>query len=140
MAIKLNDIFNNADEAFNSAKLEEMFNKTRDVAETMSKKSAERIELGRKRVECLDAKAKLAKYYEKFGRLQYESYIGNEIDSNEYNDIVFHIAQLREKIVAYTEEIEAAKAAFNESVANVSKKAKNTFNPDKNADKGDKKE
>ena len=54
MAIKLSDLFGSMDEAFNNPKLEEMFNKTKDVAENMSKKSAE----------ILDAKAKLAKLYE----------------------------------------------------------------------------
>ncbi|MGN0521018.1 MAG: hypothetical protein ACI4IQ_00125 [Eubacterium sp.] len=135
MPIKFNDIFSNTDEPFNSAKLEEMLNKTRDVAETMSKKSAERIELGRKRVECLDAKAKLSKYYEKFGRLQYAVYTGEEVDAKECEDIANHIAELREKIAVYTEDIEAAKAAFNESVANVTKKAKdgcNTENTENN--------
>lgn len=38
MAIKLSDLFGSMDEAFNNPKLEEMFNKTKDVAENMSKK------------------------------------------------------------------------------------------------------
>ena len=71
MAIKLSDLFGSMDEAFNNPKLEEMFNKTKDVAENMSKKSAERLEISRKKVELLDAKAKLAKLYEKFGKLNF---------------------------------------------------------------------
>ena len=71
MAIKLSELFGSMDEAFNNPKLEEMFNKTKDVAENMSKKSAERLEISRKKVELLDAKAKLSKFYEKFGKLQY---------------------------------------------------------------------
>ena len=55
MAIKLSDLFGSMDEAFNNPKLEEMFNKTKDVAENMSKKSAERLEISRKKVELLDA-------------------------------------------------------------------------------------
>ena len=70
MAIKLSELFGSMDEAFNNPKLEEMFNKTKDVAENMSKKSAERLEISRKKVELLDAKAKLSKFYEKFGKLQ----------------------------------------------------------------------
>ena len=42
MSIKLSELFGSMDEAFNNQKLEEMFNKTKDVAENMSKKSAER--------------------------------------------------------------------------------------------------
>lgn len=131
MPIKFNDIFSNPDDMFNSAKFDEMLNKTRDVAESMSKKSAERIELGRKRVECLDAKTRLSKCYERFGKIQYEAYIGNEIDEDEYNDIVSRIAELREKIAIYTEDIETAKAAFNDYVNNVAKRAKETCNTDK---------
>ena len=70
MSIKLSELFGSMDEAFNNQKLEEMFNKTKDVAENMSKKSAERLEISRKKVELLDAKAKLSKLYEKFGKLQ----------------------------------------------------------------------
>ena len=44
MSIKLSELFGSMDEAFNNQKLEEMFNKTKDVAENMSKKSAERLE------------------------------------------------------------------------------------------------
>lgn len=51
MAIKLSDLFGSMDEAFNNPKLEEMFNKTKDVAENMSKKSAERLEISRKKVD-----------------------------------------------------------------------------------------
>ena len=86
MAIKLSDLFGSMDEAFNNPKLEEMFNKTKDVAENMSKKSAERLEISRKKVELLDAKAKLAKLYEKFGKLNYAKYIGDEISEDEINE------------------------------------------------------
>lgn len=53
MAIKLSDLFGSMDEAFNNPKLEEMFNKTKDIAENMSKKSAERLEISRKRLNFL---------------------------------------------------------------------------------------
>lgn len=53
MAIKLSELFGSMDEAFNNPKLEEMFNKTKDVAENMSKKSAERLEINRKRLNFL---------------------------------------------------------------------------------------
>ena len=35
MSIKLSELFGSMDEAFNNQKLEEMFNKTKDVAENM---------------------------------------------------------------------------------------------------------
>ena len=116
MSIKLSELFGSMDEAFNNPKLEEMFNKTKDVAENMSKKSAERLEISRKKVELLDAKAKLSKFYEKFGKLQYLKYIGEEVSD--------------EKIQLYTAEIEKAKAEFNESMANMAKKTKEALSVD----------
>lgn len=122
MSIKLSELFGSMDEAFNNQKLEEMFNKTKDVAENMSKKSAERLEISRKKVELLDAKAKLSKLYEKFGKLQYSKYIGEEVSDEEITDCANAIADNKEKIQLYTAEIEKAKAEFNESMANVAKK------------------
>lgn len=53
MAIKLSDLFGSMDEAFNNPKLEEMFNKTKDVAENMSKKSAKGLKSAVKRLNFL---------------------------------------------------------------------------------------
>ena len=50
---------------------DELFSKTKIVAESLNKKSAKAFDLSRKRVEYLDAKAKIAKFYEKYGRLQF---------------------------------------------------------------------
>lgn len=127
MSIKLSELFGSMDEAFNNPKLEEMFNKTKDVAENMSKKSAERLEISRKKVELLDAKAKLSKLYEKFGKLQYLKYIGEEVSDEEITDCANAIADNKEKIQLYTAEIEKAKAEFNESMANMAKKPRRHF-------------
>lgn len=133
MAIKLSEFFGSMDEAFNNPKLEEMFNKTKDVAENMSKKSAERLEISRKKVELLDAKAKLAKLYEKFGKLNYAKYIGDEVSDEELTDCANAIADNKEKVELYSAEIEKAKAEFNESMANMAKKTKEAFKQDCNA-------
>ena len=133
MAIKLSELFGSMDEAFNNPKLEEMFNKTKDVAENMSKKSAERLEISRKKVELLDAKAKLAKLYEKFGKLNYAKYIGDEVSDEEIADCANAIADTKEKVELYSAEIERAKAEFNESMANMAKKTKEAFSGDCNA-------
>lgn len=125
MAIKFGDMF---DEAFSNAKLEEVLNKTKDVAETMSKKSAERLELGRKKVELLDSKAKLSKLYEKFGELQYSAVIGEEYDEAQAEEYIISIGEYKEKIKSLSEEIDAAKAAFNESAANAAKYARDAWN------------
>lgn len=133
MAIKLSELFGSMDEAFNNPKLEEVFNKTKDVAENMSKKSAERLEISRKKVELLDAKAKLTKLYEKFGKLNYSKFIGEEVSDEEITDCANAIADNKEKVELYTAEIEKAKAEFNESVANMAKKTKEAFSTDCNA-------
>ena len=114
MAIKFSELFGSGQDAFNNEKLEELFSKTKDVAETVSKKSAERIELSKKRVECLDTKAKLAKLYEKYGRLQYGVKIGDEIGAEVLSDYENQIASMRQKIERLTREIEETKATFSE--------------------------
>lgn len=134
MPIKFTDLFNSMDESFNNQKLEEFFNKTRDAAEIVSKKSAERIEISRKVVECLDAKAKLAKQFEKYGKLQYSAYIGEEVDEAELVACADNIAELKEKIKIYTVDIEDAKASFSESMANAAKKTKDAFSQEKEPD------
>lgn len=127
MPIKFSDIFGSAQESFNNEKLEEVLNKTKDVAESMSKKSAERIELSRKKVELFDIKARLSKLYEKYGKLQYGIRIGDEIGQEVLTDYENQIAELREKIDIYTKDIDEAKAAFNESMAQAAKRTRDVF-------------
>ena len=88
---------------------EEMFSKTKNVAETINKKSAMYLELSRKRIEYMDAKSKLAKAYEKFGKLQYETYLGNDVDENDYACAVADISALKEKTEKLSAELEEAK-------------------------------
>ncbi|MDE5985070.1 MAG: hypothetical protein K2H13_07450 [Eubacterium sp.] len=127
MAIKLSDIFGSADLNINNQKLEEMFNKTKDMAETVSKKSAERLEMSRKMIECLDAKTKLSKLYEKYGEMQYNSFVGEKIDSVELEGIANRIADLKEKIDELNVEIDEAKVEFSEAVVNATKKTRDVF-------------
>lgn len=126
MAMKFSDIFGTND-LMNNPKLEEVFNKTRDMAETVSKKSAEHLEMSRKKVECLDAKTKLSRLFEKYGELQYNSYIGEEVNQSELEDVANRIASLKEKIELLTIEIEEAKLQFNEAVASATKKTRDAF-------------
>lgn len=127
MAIKFSDIFNTNDINMNNQKIEEMLNKTRSVAETLGKKSAEHLEVSRKKVEILDAKTRLAKLYEKFGEIYYNSLMGIEPDEQAVEDITAKITQYREKIADLSEEVERAKVQFNEAVANATKKTRDAF-------------
>jgi hypothetical protein len=82
----LNDIFSGVDHVLNSAKhgnFEEVLTKTKNYAEQATKKSAERIEISKKKIELLDTKTKLNKAYEAFGKIQYDAYIGEEIEEDE---------------------------------------------------------
>lgn len=100
----------------NNPKLDEFLTKTRDVAETVGKKSAEHLELSRKRIEFLDVKSKQSKLYEKFGELQYNAFIGKAVDEEELAQLAEKISANIEKIEILNEEIEAFKANFAESV------------------------
>lgn len=127
MAIKLSDIFSANDINMNNQKIEEMLNKTRSVAESLGKRSAEHLEVSRKKVEILDAKTKLAKLYEKFGEIQYNSAMGVEPEIDEVENIISRITQYREKIADLSEEVERAKMQFNEAIANATKKTRDAF-------------
>lgn len=127
MAIKFGDFFSGSEININNEKLEEVFSKTKDAAEMFGRKSAEHLEISRKRVECLDAKTKLSKLYEKFGKIQYEAMIGIESDPEEIEDIVNRITMLKDKIDLLSAEIEEAKAQFNDAVANATKKTRDVF-------------
>lgn len=127
MAIKFSDIFGTNDINMNNQKLEEVLSRTKTAAENFGRKSAEHLEVSRKKVEILDAKTKLSKMYEKYGELQYNALIGVEPDPQLLEDTAMKISQYREKIAFLSEEVERAKAQFNEAVANATKKTKDVF-------------
>lgn len=77
---------------------EEVLSKTKNVAEVLNKKGSAYLELSRKRIEYMDAKSKLSKAYEKFGKLQYSAYIGEEVNEDEYAAAVADIAAYRERL------------------------------------------
>ena len=127
MAIKFSDIFNVNDINMNNQKLEEVLSKTKTVAETFGKKRAEHLEVSRKKVEILDAKTKLSRAYEKYGEMQYNALIGIEPNQQMLDDTAVKISQYREKIALLSEEVERAKAEFNEAVATATKKTRDAF-------------
>lgn len=90
------------------ANFDELFNKTKVVAETLNKRGAKAIDLSRKRIEFLDVKSKLAKLYEKYGKLQFELAAGEEIDEAE-------LEMLTAQIIAYREKYYKLKAELDEN-------------------------
>lgn len=115
MAKKFGDLFGNMDDVFSGAKisgfdLDDMLTRTRTFTEEVSKKSAEALELSRKKVECLDVKAKLAKAYEKYGRLAYDAVQQPQLQQAEaMENCAGEITALRAKLDQLTAEVEAAK-------------------------------
>lgn len=105
----LNDIFSGVDEAIANAKkgnFDDVISKTRVYA----KKSAEAIEISRKKIEIIDAKARLAKAYESFGKLQYSAIDGAEVSQSEIDAGVDEITLLKNRIEFLNDEVEAFKA------------------------------
>lgn len=128
MAIKLGDIFANGDINMNNQRLEEVINKTKIAAENFGKKSAEHIEISRKKLEILDLRTRLSKLYEGFGKMQYNKLVNNGGASSESEeDMIMQISLYEEKISLLSEEVERAKAQFNDAVANATKKTRDAF-------------
>lgn len=130
MAFKFGDTEIN----INNPKFEEMLNKTRGVAESLGKRSAEGIELSKKKIEALDAKAKLARLYEKFGQLQYNSYIGEEVDDSQIAGIAAEISATKDKLDLLNEEVEALKVKISTSMADMAQKTREAFQKDADAE------
>ncbi len=90
---------------------EEVIIKTKDVAQTVGKKGSQYFEASKKKLELLDAKSKLAKAYEKFGRLQFDSLNGEAVDDDEYDCAVADIKTFILKVDELEAQLEEAKAA-----------------------------
>lgn len=113
-------LFSGVDEVLNSAKqgnFEEILTKTRSYAEDAAKKSAERLEISKKKIELLDSKTKLVKAYEHFGKLQYELYEGEQVDQDEINACIEEIQLQKSRADLLDAEIEEMKAVFLESLS-----------------------
>ncbi len=123
----LNDIFSGVDHVLNSAKhgnFEEVLTKTKNYAEQATKKSAERIEISKKKIELLDTKTKLNKAYEAFGKIQYDAYIGEEIEEDEIQAKLQEIQLLKSRAELLDAEITALHDELIDSV--IMKEAQDT--------------
>lgn len=119
MKRNLNDVINSMDEVFNNAKkanFEDVLSKTKTYAEKATKMSAERLEISRKKIEVLDAKTKLSKAYEKFGKLQYTAYEGGDVNKDAADSCIDEITLLKSRIDYLNAEIEEAKASFSSNL------------------------
>ncbi|MBQ9229308.1 MAG: hypothetical protein IJ168_10845 [Eubacterium sp.] len=120
----INDVISGVDDVLQSAKqgnFEEAFSKTKSYAEKAGKKSAERLEISRKKIELLDSKTKLAKAYEKFGKLCYDRDNGADIDEDAYQSCVAEIELQRMRSELLDAEIQEMKDKVTDTVSKVYK-------------------
>ena len=116
----LNDVLSGVDEVLNSAKhgnFEDVLTKTKSYAEKATKKSAERLEISRKKIELLDSKTKLTKAYERYGRLQYSAYLGELVDEEEIEAALQEIQLQKTRADLLDQEVAELRAAFMESLS-----------------------
>lgn len=113
-----NDVISNVDEAINNAlngNLEDVISKTKSYAEKATKRSAERLEISRKKIELLDAKTKLSKAFEKYGRLCYEQNINGTFDEEKINSALAEIELQQTRSDMLDKEIEELRELFTAS-------------------------
>ena len=95
---------------------DELLNKTRIVAESLNKRGAKAIDLSRKRIEYLDVKSKLSKFYEKYGMLAFLASEGEETDQAEMDMLCAQITSYREKLNALKAELDENCGADSEEL------------------------
>ena len=107
-----NDVINEVDEVINSAKkgnFDELLSKTKSYAEKATKRSAERLEISKKKIELLDSKAKLTRAYEKYGKLMYLKNQNEEVSEDEIASAEAAIELQKMRSDMLNEEIEELK-------------------------------
>lgn len=110
-----NEVISGVDEAIKNGNFEEVLAKTKSYAEKATKKSAEKLEISRKKIELLDSKTKLSKAYEKFGKLEYAKREGEEVSEDEYKSALAQIELQKIRADMLDKEIEDLRALFSES-------------------------
>ncbi len=122
-----NDVISGAEEVINNAKqgnFDEVLAKTRNYAEKATKRSAERLEISKKKIELLDSKTKLTRAYEKYGKLMYKKNQGESIDEEELKSCEASISLQQMRSDMLDEEIKELRAVFAE--ASVKRETKKT--------------
>ncbi|MDE5604602.1 MAG: hypothetical protein K2I73_03340 [Eubacterium sp.] len=93
---------------FNISNFDELFSKTKIVAESLNKKGSQAFDMSRKRLEYLDAKAKLSKLYEKYGKIQFDAFVGEEINESDLEMLTAQIITYREKLTDLKAQLDEA--------------------------------
>ena len=111
----INDVINGVDEVINNAKqgnFDEIISKTKSYAQRATRRSAERLEISRKKIELLDTKTKLSKAYEKLGKLTYAIDEGEEVNADDLASCRAEIQLQKMRSDLLNKEIEELKAIF----------------------------
>lgn len=112
-----NDVISNFDEVLNNARqgsFDEVLTKSKMYAEKATKRSAQRLEISRKRIELLDTKTKLSRAYEKYGKLLYSAKEGNEFSDGELASREAEIELQKMRAEMLDKEIEELRKLFAE--------------------------
>ena len=113
-----NDVMSGVDEVINNAKsgnFDEIIEKTKVYADKAAKISAEGLEISKKKIELLDAKAKLSKAYEKFGILVYSQNEGEDVSEESWNSAIAEIKLHKTRKEILDKDIEELKAKFSKA-------------------------
>lgn len=126
----INDVFSSVDDVLQSAKqgnFEEVLSKTKSYAEKAGKKGAEKLEISRKKIELLDSKTKLAKAYEKFGKLCYDRDHGVDIEDDAYVSCTAEIELQKMRAELLDAEIQELKTKVSDTVNKVYQDVSSAF-------------
>ena len=115
-----NDFISNAKQG----NFDELLNKTKNYAEKATKKSAERLEISRKKIELLDSKSKLSKAYEKYGKLVYAMSQGEDINEEELKSAEAAIELQKMRADMLDEEIAEIRRFFTDEPENSAQSVK----------------
>lgn len=85
---------------------DEVINKTRSMAEVVGKKSAEAIEISKRKIELVDCNNKLSKAYAVLGKLEYENLNGKEPNEQAVGKAMEEIDEMVTKVRRIEEELQ----------------------------------
>ena len=112
------DVKSEMDEVLNSAKngnFDEVLAKTKQYAERATKKGAQQFEISKKRIELLEAKTKLSKAFEKYGRLMYALENGETAEEDALASALAEIQLHKTRSDMLTQDIETMREDYASS-------------------------
>ena len=106
--------FNDVISSAKQGNFDELLNKTKSYADKATKKSAQRLEVSRKKLELLDSKNKLSKAYESYGKLMYAKAQGEAVSDGDLKSAEASIELQKMRAEMLDDEISELKSFFTE--------------------------